>query len=155
MSYEKQYNSLAFFSPAAAVLAPITVSGAAASLGEFTCLDQCDVMELYFVVTTAVVATTTAPTIVFSKRPTAGSATGAAVIGTLTIPNGTAAGTVIYKRVGVGGQQPNVCNIQVGQSVEVAWTQAVGTPAGAGLAGFVVSNDPETEFNNAKMVASI
>lgn len=156
MSYEIQNNALGYFSPSGtAALGLITVSGAGASLGEFVCQRQCDVMRLQFTVTTAVVGTTTAPTIVFSKRPTAGSATGAAVIGVLTIPTGTAAGTVIYKDIAVGGVQPNVANLQVGQSVEIAWTQAVGSPAGVGLAAFVCSEDPEVPANNAKMLASV
>lgn len=155
MSYEMSGNSLEWFSPSGTgPLGLITLSSASASSGEFICQRQCDIMRLLFTVTTAVVGTTTAPTVVFSKRPTAGSATGAAVIGTLTIPTGTAAGTVIYKDIAVGGAQPNVANIQVGQSVEVAWTIAVGSPAGAGLAGFVCSEDPEIPMNNAKMIAS-
>lgn len=155
MSYEKQGSALEFFSPlGTAALGQITLSSASASLGEFVCHRQCTISRLMFTVTTAVVGTTTAPTVVFSKRPTAGSATAAAVIGTLTIPTGTAVGTVIYKDISVTGAQPNTGNLQVGQAVEVAWTVAVGSPAGVGLAGFTSSEDPEVVGNNTKLVAS-
>lgn len=157
MSYNLQNSSLGYFTPfgGATPFANINTASASASNGELICQRQCDVERIQFTVTTAIAASTTPPTIVFSKRPTAGSATGAAVIGTLTLPNGTAAGTVIYKDILVAGVQPNVKNIQVGQSVEIAWTVGVGSPAGIGVAGFVCSEDPEIPANNAKMVASI
>ena len=148
MSYDSNRNMLAFMSPSGtAPLTAITLSSASASNGEFIVHKQCDVHVLQFVVTTAVVGTTTAPTVVFSKRPTAGSSSGATVIGTLTIPTGTAAGTVIYKRV-------SPVNMVVGNSLEIAWTIAVGSPAGVGQASVICLEDPEVEAANSKMVAS-
>lgn len=155
MSYDNQTAALGYFNPmTTGVLGAITLSSASASAGEYICQRQCNVTRLMFTVTTAVVGTTTAPTVVFSKRPTAGSATGAAVLGTLTIPTGTAAGTVIYKDIGITGAEPNAINLQVGQSIEIAWTIAVGSPAGVGNVSFTVAEDPGITQNNTKMVAS-
>lgn len=155
MSYLLEGNGLSFFSPSIAVatttsgpLRNINLGASSASNGEFICNKACKMKRLQFVVSeTAVVGTTTAPTVVFSRRPTPGSATGAVVVGTLTIPNGTALGKVLYKDV-------SPVSFAVGDAIEIAWTIAVGSPAGAGQASFVCEENPEVPANNADMVLS-
>ena len=67
--------------------------------GEYLVVKPCQIKRLMFIVTEAVVADTTAPAVRFSQRVTPGSDTNAVVLGTLTIPHGTAVGKVLYKDI--------------------------------------------------------
>ena len=97
MSYPERYGHRAFFSgDAAAPEIVIDIGAASADAGELSCVVPCTIHQLQFHVTDEVVAgTTTAPTVVFTKRPTPNSATSESVVGTLTIPDGTAVRAVI------------------------------------------------------------
>lgn len=130
------------------VLREIDIGAASADHGEFICIKPCSIKRFLFtVVGEAVSGTTTAPTVIFTKRPTPLSATSESVVCTLTIPSGTAIGKVIYKDV-----EP--VNFSVGDSVEISWTIGVGTPTGMGFADFEVIDNPEVPGNNSDMVAS-
>lgn len=132
----------------AGVLQEIDVGASSADHGEWLCVKPCFVKRLKFVVTgEAISGTSTAPTVVFTKRPTPNSATGEAVIGTLTLPSGTAIGATVYKDIDPVG-------FAVGDSLEVAHTVGVGTPTGMGVADFEVDEDPEVPGNNSEMIAS-
>jgi len=149
MSYEKATSMFEYFVPMTAVLATAeTLSASAAVHGEMICVKRCKVRRIMFAVSTAVVATTTAPVVTFRKRVSPGTAGGQSTIGTLTIPNGTALGKVLYKDV-------TPVEIQVGQTVCFDHTTAaVGDPAGVGSYGFEVIEDPELAANESNMVAS-
>lgn len=130
-------------------LAAEDISAAAAVHGEHIVLKAVQIKRLMFVVTTAVVATTTAPVVAFKKRPTPGSTSGSSVIGTLTIPNGTAVGTVLYKDV-------SPVKLNAGDAICLEHTvQAVGSAAGGGLYGFELIDHPEQPANQSDMLASV
>lgn len=153
--YTQQGAHLAFFAPvitlaqnAAEVLKEVDIGAASGSHGELLCVKECRVARLQFTLTSeAASGTTTAPTVVFKKRPTPLSATGQSVIGTVIVPSGTAIGKTVYIDV-------DPVALAVGETVEVSWTVGVGTPTGIGMYGFVCNEDPEVASNNSDMIAS-
>lgn len=148
MAYPQSGSMLNYFAPdAAAPAIVIDIGGSSADAGELSCIKPCRIKRVMFAVTDeAVVGTTTAPTVVFTKRPTPNSATGESVVATLTIPNGTAVGKVLYKDVDVG--------FEVGDALEISHTVGVGDPAGQGIASCVCEDSPETPENMADMIES-
>jgi len=122
----------------------------AASHGEDLLHASMRLTRLMFHVTVDVVGTTNAPVVTFKKRPTSGSATGETTIGTLTIPTGTAAGTVLYKDV-------SPVELEAGNSIELSVSTAAlgGTPAGAGFYGYRLSDNPEDPRNQSSMLKSV
>lgn len=131
------------------VLAADDLSAAAATHGEYAVMEACRVNRIYFAVSTAVAADATAPVVTFAKRVTLGSDTGAVTIGTLTIPDGTAAGSVLFKEVDVA--------LAAGDSIRVGnTTQAVdgAAAAGAGYYGFRLEDKPEDDANQSDLSAS-
>lgn len=126
------------------------LSGAAAPYAEMSFDRRVKVKRLMFLVTTAVAADTTAPVVEFNHRITPKDGTGEVALGTLTIPNGTAAGTVIYKDI-------DPVSIGPGESISYEHTvQAVdgGGAAGAGYYKVMVDPDPEYAGNDSDMTAS-
>lgn len=153
--YTQKFSHLAFFVPnipvalnAAEVLKEMDVGASSADHGELVCKRACRVTRLLFTVTgEAISGTTTAPTVVFTKRPTPLSATSEAVAGTLTLPSGTAIGKVVYKDIDPVAFKP-------GDSMEISHTVGVGTPTGMGLYGFECEDSPEQPANVSDMLAS-
>lgn len=147
---------LAFFTPiitlaqnAAEVLKEQDIGASSADHGELLCFRHCRVEQLLFALTSeAASGTTTAPTVIFTKRPTPLSATSESVIGTLTIPSGTAIGKVVYKTL------TDPVEMNVGDTVELSHTVGVGTPTGQGVYGFICAEFPETPANESDMIAS-
>jgi hypothetical protein len=98
----------------------------------------------------AIVTTTTTAadpcTLSFDLRPTAGSDTNRVDggVGTLVIPGGTVAGTVVYKNVGVV--------VRPGQEILLRVTDAAA--AGVASVGLTVEEMWETPANVPAMVAS-
>lgn len=132
----------------AGVIREMDVGAASADHGEMVCVRSCVVKRLGFVVVgEAISGTTTAPTVVFTKRPTPLSATGESAVGTLTLPSGTAIGAVVYKDITPVG-------LSVGDGLEIAHTVGVGTPTGTGFWFVDVDEDPEVPANNSEMIAS-
>ena len=148
MAYPQKASHLAFFSPdAAAPIIVIDVGAASADAGELSCNLSCRVKRLMFHVTDeAVVGTTTAPTVVFTKRPTPNSATGEEVVGTLTLPTGTAVGETIFLDVDV--------SFDIGDVMEISHTVGVGSPAGQGIAAFVCELSEEVTGNLSEVTAT-
>jgi|SRR3990167_4586880 len=155
MSYMQQFGSDAFFRPlsllnAANVIVQgeVDIGAASGDHGELICFRQCLVKRVAFCLTSeAASGTSTAPTVIFTKRPTPLSATGEAVIGTLIVPSGSAVGKVIYKDI-----TPVV--FQPGDSLEISWTVGVGTPTGIGMWYVECNDDPEMAANQSDMIAS-
>jgi hypothetical protein len=150
MSYPRLQSHSNYFIPAgSAALDVETLSATAAVHGQQLCKQRCVVRRLKFIVTTAVVATSTAPVVDFKLRSAPGVTAGQVSIGSLTIPNGTAAGTVVYKDI-----EPVV--VEVGQAIALDHTvQTVGgTVAGAGFYAMEAMDSPEVPVNEAKMLAS-
>lgn len=150
MSYPQQGTLLNYFSPdAAAPSIVIDIGAASANAGELSCFRGCTITRLMFHVTDEVVAgTTTAPTVVFTKRPTPNSATGESVVGTLTIPDGTAVGTMVYKDIATP------VSFTPGDALEISHTVGVGDPTGQGIANAVCEDKPEVPGNVTDMLAS-
>ena len=99
---------------------------------------------------TAVTAGNTAPIVSVYSRPTTASSAGQVTIGTLTIPNGTAAGKVVYKEL-------NSVRVHAGYDLCLAVTTKAGdsgTAAGDGFIGFMYEMDPEVPADQTKMIAS-
>lgn len=153
--YTQQGGHLAFFAPDlllasgdGGVMKAMDIGAASGSHGEYLCVKSCRVARLQFTLTEeAASGTTTAPTVVFSKRPTPLSATGASVIGTIIVPSGSAIGKTVYLDI-------DPISFAVGDSLQLAWTVGVGTPTGIGMASFIANEDPEVPANNADMIES-
>lgn len=154
MAYPEQGSHLSYFIPniplalnAAEVLKEVDIGASSGDHGELICIKPCHIKRFQFTLTgEAASGTVTAPTVIFTKRPTPLSATGESVVCTLTIPSGGAIGKTYYKDVDVA--------MAVGDSIEVSWTVGSGTPTGMGCYSFVCHNDPEVAGNNSDMVAS-
>lgn len=133
--------------------ASLTAQNLAAAPGvyaEFIVTKPCNIQQLNFCVTTLVAASVTAPQVKVKQRITPGSDTGAVDLCTLTIPNGTAVGKVLYKKI--GSVQLNMGDSLVFQLV----TQAADatSAAGAGFYDVVLALDEESEGNQGDAVAS-
>ncbi len=154
MSYPQKGSHLAFFVPnvpvalnAAEVLKEMDIGASSADHGELVCVRACYVTQVGFALTgEAASGTTTAPTVIFTKRPTPLSASSEAVVGTLTIPSGAAIGKVYYENV-------TPVAFAVGDSMELSHTIGVGTPTGMGCYFFICDESPEQPANNTDMVA--
>lgn len=127
------------------------IDGSPAVFAEMTFDRRVKVSRLMFLVTVAVAADQTAPVVEFNHRPTPKSASGEILLGQLTIPDGTAAGTVIYKDI-----DPVV--IKPGESITFEHvTQAVDSSAVAGDGFYKIMVEPAPEYagNDSDMVASV
>jgi len=151
MSYEKSgSNLLEFFMPrGTAPLAIEAIDAAVAVHGGLVCVKRCAVKRLMFVLETAVVGTSTAPAVEFNRRPTIASASGEVLLGTLTIPDGTALGSVIYKDI-----DPVVFEVGDELSLEHSVQAVGGTVAGDGYYAALCIDDPEVAANESNMIAS-
>lgn len=153
--YEKYGNDMAFFKPNiplavtdSGVYQEMDIGASSADHGEVVCVRPCVVKQLLFIMTGEVAGgTSVAPTVIFTKRPTPLSSSGEAVIGTLTIPNATAVGKVVYKNI-------TPVKFNVGDSVEISHTIGTGTPTGQGHWAMVCEESPEEPGNNTDMVES-
>lgn len=156
MSYVNSNAShLAFFVPniplslnAAEVLKEIDIGATGADHGELICVKACKVYRAQFILTGEVAGgTSVAPTVLFKKRPTPLSATGESTVATLTIPDATAIGKVVYKDF-----EP--VSFAVGDSMEISHTIGTGTPTGMGHYSFLCLESPEESANNSDMIES-
>ena len=145
MSYPNESQMGAIIPKSTAVFTAEDLSAANAVYGGMLVLKQCRIKRIMFYVTTAL-NTVTAATVKFSRRPTYNSATGEVSLGTLSLPNGTAAGSVVYKDI-------TPVTLFPGDELSFEQTGQAGT-AGAGFYGFEIEDDPEYASNQTKMVAS-
>lgn len=120
----------------------------AAVVQSFTVAEQCQVSQLLFAVSNAIVSSGSV-VVTFKRRPTLNSSSGEVSIGSLTLPAGTAAGKVYYKVV-----SPVVCAAGEQIVIEVTTAAAGMGAAGNGQGFFNAQQDPETNANNSDMVAS-
>jgi hypothetical protein len=130
----------------------VNVAGAAASYGGFAVMQPISLKRLLFFVTVQVTAGTTAPVVNWVSAPTYASSSGAVTLGTLTIPNGSAVGTVVYKDIS------DSTRVQAGYELTLnLQTQAAdgGTAAGSGWMGMIWEPSPDADANNTKLVKSV
>lgn len=121
-----------------------------AGWASFYCLESVKVIRIMGIVTTALVADTAVPVVTFYKRITQGSDTGAVSIGTLTFPDSTAAGKVVYKNV-------EGTKLTIGDELYIKVTTAAtsaGSVAGAAFLGFKCCDVSEDPLNAAKAILS-
>ena len=154
MSYPQSGGLLNFFAPLiplattdSGVLQEIDIGAASADHGELVCHTPCTMKRAQFSLTSeAASGTTTAPTVIFTKRPTPLSATSESVAATVTVASGGAVGATYYTEVDV--------DFAVGDTLEISHTVGVGTPTGIGVASAEFSYDPEVPGNNSEMILS-
>lgn len=120
--------------------------------GEWLVMRRCQIRRLMFYVTEAVVADTTAPAVSFTARVTPGSDSGATVLGTLTIPHGTAVGKVVYKDIEPFTLNPG--DTLAPKSTVQTVDAGSSTETGQGFYGFELHDMPEEPANSGDMVES-
>lgn len=132
----------------AASVAPGSLTSTAV-ISEHACIGERMAIQRVAVAVSTAVVSSGAVVVTVRNRPVVGSATGQSTITTLSIPAGTAAGKVLYKDI-------NESLIQPGGSLvfEVTTAAAGGGAAGAGLCGYIASEDPEYKLNESSMIAS-
>lgn len=128
-----------------AVFTAEDLTALAAVYGGFLVMKQCKIKAIKFYVTTAISATT-APAVEFNRRPTYNSSSGEILLGTLTIPSGTAAGKVIVKEI-------DPVTLVPGDELSLEHTVAASS-AGAGFYGFEIMDDPEVVENQSNVIES-
>lgn len=155
MSYPFKGNKLDFFHPIMDVagtstkpLASIDIGAANATHGEFICVKPCVMREAAFHVTLeAVVGTTTAPYVVLSKYGTPSAGGSATVIGSITVPTGTAVGKVVRK-----GSLSTA--FAVGDVVQIKHVVGTGDAAGQGNVDWYCEPSEEVAGNNTDISSS-
>lgn len=149
MSYVRSGGVLEYFMPAVAlatttigVLREMDIGATAADHGEMLCIRPCILKRVSFTpVGELAGGTTTAPTVIFKRRPTPQSATGEVLSATIIVPDATAIGATIVK-------SDLAVAFAVGDSMEISHTVGVGTPTGIGFWGAEFEDDPETVAGN-------
>lgn len=145
MSYPQHSYMGAIVPKSTAVFTAEDLSAANAVYGGFLVMKQCRIKAFLFYVTTTISATTN-PAVTMSRRPTYNSATGAVLLGTITLPTTTAAGQVMYKLISPTTLYPGD---------ELSFEQTVqASSAGGGFYGFEIELDPEVAPNQTNMVKS-
>lgn len=150
MAYPQSGGVLNYFVPniplattTAGVMREMDIGASSADHGEMICIKACTLRLVGFICVGELAGgTTTAPTVVFTKRPTPLSATGEAVSSTLTIPDATAVGKAIV-------DSDLSVDFEVGDSLEIAHTVGVGTPTGIGFWFAEFEDKPEVIGNNS------
>lgn len=124
-------------------------SAAAAVHAEYLVIKRCEIRRLMFYVTAIIAATSTAPVVTYRRRLIYASASGQTTLGTLTIPDTTAVGKILYKEI-----TPVVLN--VGDTIVLDNTQAAvgGGASGKGIYGFEVHAVSEDMRNESDGVVS-
>jgi len=122
------------------------LSAAAVHTYSYAVKEQVCVRRLCVLVTTAAVSGGTDAIIEFNARPTFGSAASEVALGTVTIPDGTAAGQIIFKDISPTDLFP-------GGELSFEITTAAGT-SGNALYGVIGNLDPEAAANQSQMTAS-
>lgn len=125
------------------------LAAAAAVYGGYLVTKPCQVTALKFYVTLAVDADNVAPVIEVNRRPTYNSSSGEELIAQITVPDGTAAGKVMYKRC-----DPPVL-LQVGDELSFEHaTQATDSGTAAGTGFYDVEIEPMGIGTEGDSVAS-
>ncbi len=146
----RESNFFDFFVPLGT--GPLGVEDAAATAavhGEYLCIRKCKVKRFMFGLTIACIATSTAPIVKAWRRPTLGSASAEVAIATLTIPDTTAIGKVLYKKFAPVAFKP-------GEGLCFEHTQVCvgGSIACSGHYAMECEDSPEEPANESNMVLS-
>jgi len=139
MSYDQQKNDTT-------LLPPTSLADAAfIAASRYYISTPSYVRRLWATVTAAVV--TAACVVTFTYRPTPGSATGQVTLGTLTLPNATAAGKFVYKNL------TSATKLMPGGELVLSFSGGSGA---GGLAAVGVTSDLswDSDSNNPNAIAS-
>ena len=145
MSYNNESQMGAIIPKSTAIFTAEDLSAANAVYGGYLVMKQCRIKRFTFYVTTAI-NTVTPPQVVIKRRPTYNSATGEITLGTIIIPNGTAAGKVMVKDI-------SPVTLFPGDEISFEQTVQAGT-AGGGFYGFEIEDDPEYVLNQSNMIVT-
>lgn len=148
--YTNPFLNMALIPAGTSVLAAEVLTAAAAVHGEWLVLKRMTVKRIFFVVTVLTASNTQNPTVTFRKRSASGVTSGQSTIGVLTIPSGSAVGTILYKDV-----EP--VELVPGNAIALDHTlQATdsGSAAGSGYYGLDAQETSEVPANESNMVAS-
>lgn len=141
MSYTEAGLSPGLVLPAGtALITEVDIGAASSDVGDWIFFVRAKVSRVYFIlVSEAAGGSGTAPTVVFTKRPTPGSATGASAVATITVPDGTAVGKCVYAD----------CDVEFapGDALHIAWTIGITGPTGQGFPGFRAEPLPDNVAN--------
>ena len=116
---------------------------AAADIAEYVALGPVELVRL--AASIVVAPTVTATVITVYRRSGPNVTAGQATIATLTLPVGTAIGSVVYKDI-------NQFRLAAGEALAFAVTTT--STAGSAVCGFIAQDDPEYRLNESKMIAS-
>lgn len=161
MSYNQRGNALRFFQPYIALATTdagpfieIDIGATGADHGEMICVEPCTIVRIGFTMVGELAGgTSTAPTVLFKKRPTPLSATGETTVGVLTIPDTTAVGATIFMDLDTNSTYAPI-NFDIGDSMEISHTVGTGTPTGIGTWWMVGEIRPEEPGNMTLVTAS-
>lgn len=127
------------------------LAATAADYGQYYVCRPIKVTGFYFYVTTAIDSDTLNASVALTRRVTPGSDTGAVVMSTMAIPDGTAVGKVVYEFI-----EPVLC--YPGDAILLDHTVQCtdnGTAAGAGFYGFDYEVVSEAVANCGDYVAAL
>jgi hypothetical protein len=150
MSYSEEFIDKALVPSTTNFMTACNLAASTGDYGLWYVGEQVVLTRLQLIVSTTLVADVTAPVLTFYARPTFGTTTGQVSLGTLTIPDLTAAGKILYKNI-ESVKVPQGYTIAVNRSTQAS---SSGTAAGAGFVmvkGFVAVEDPR---NVSLMIAS-
>lgn len=108
------------------------------------------VSRLLLTVTTLVAADTTLAVVTYKRRPTFGSSSGEVTLGTITVPDATAVGKVLFKNI-------DEAELNAGEELVFEVTTAAvdgGGATGGALYGVTQQEAPEDPRNVSDMIAS-
>lgn len=148
--YTEEYLGGAIVPQSSAYLTAASLTSTS-TYSRYLIMDSIKLTRLLAYVSTTIAANLTLPVLTIYQRPAFGSTVGEVAIGTLTIPNLTAAGKVLYKNVEsvslVAGQEL-VCK------VTTAATDSV-SAAGAAFVGFKAILRAEDPTDMPLCIASV
>lgn len=155
MGYPQGNNFLNFFTPIMTIaanntkpLCAINIAAANGTHGEFVCTVPCTVRRAFATVVLATVSTSTVPVITLKKYTAPGAGGTATTVGTLSVPDASAVGKVLYK--------DNLStSFAVGDVLQLSWTLGTGgSVAGEAVVTAECEYNPEVPANNTDMTAS-
>ncbi len=141
MSYDKQMGlgHLVRKSNAHDTEETLTTAGV---YGGYLVTKPCAISEFKFYVATAV---TGAPVVEVNRRPIYNSATGEVLVAQITVPTGTAAGSVVSKRF---------APVQLNVGDELSFEMVTIATAGGGFYDVVLHFDAESDGNQSDLITS-
>lgn len=150
MSYEMKTLFNTFLAVDTGAKNYVNLVGSTGVVGEYAVTKRVELTRIGVWMKIAAATSTANAVVTFRLRPTFGSATGQTVLGTITVPTGSAIGTIVFKDV-----TPVV--IPVGYTVAMDLTTA-GTDAsaatGTGVCLVELQPTPEDYRNETNMVVS-